>query len=130
MGFITYAVCIAVSIARVAPRSERFFLHVEGAVKEMDVALYKWMRVSPDHVVTIGKSVDCSIQLSWDLNGAVAPLQAEIRQHVGSMRLVAMENGVYVDNDKPLPIGKEIWLYHGRRFTIGNTTFTYIEKDN
>lgn len=130
MGFFTYAVCIAVSIARVAPRSERFFLHVEGAVKEMDVALYKWMRVSPDHVVTIGKSVDCSIQLSWDLNGAVAPLQAEIRQHVGSMRLVAMENGVYVDNDKPLPIGKEIWLYHGRRFTIGNTTFTYIEKDN
>ena len=46
------------------------------------------------------------------------------------MRLVAMENGVYVDNDKPLPIGKEIWLHHGRRFTIGNTTFTYIEKDN
>lgn len=130
MSFVTYAVCIAVSIAHVAPRSERYFLHVEGAVKEMDIALYKWMRVSPDHVVTIGKSVDCSIQLSWDLNGAVAPLQAEIRQHVGSMRLVAMENGVYVDNDKPLPIGKEEWLYHGRRFTIGNTTFTYVEKDN
>ena len=130
MGFVTYAVCIAISIAHVAPRSERYFLHVEGAVKEMDIALYKWMRTSPTHVVSIGKSVDCSIQLSWDLNGAVAPLQAEIRQHVGSMRLVAMENGVYVDNDKPLPIGKEEWLYHGRRFTIGNTTFTYIEKDN
>lgn len=66
MSFITYAVCIAVSIARVAPRSERYFLHIEGAVKEMDVALYKWMRTSPDHVVTIGKSVDCSLQLSWD----------------------------------------------------------------
>lgn len=130
LSFIIYAVSIAVSIAHVAPRSERFFLHVEGAIKEMDIALYKWMRTSPNHVVTIGKSVDCSIQLSWDLNGNVAAVQAEIRQHVGSMRLVAMENGVYVDNDKPLPIGKEVWLYHGRRFTIGNTTFTYVEKDN
>lgn len=130
MSFITYAVCIAVSIARVAPRSERYFLHIEGAVKEMDVALYKWMRTSPDHVVTIGKSVDCSLQLSWDLNGNVAAVQAEIRQYVGSMRLIALENGVYVDNDKPLPIGKEVWLYHGRHFTIGNTSFTYVEKDN
>ena len=54
----------------------------------------------------------------------------EIRQYVGSMRLIALENGVYVDNDKPLPIGKEVWLYHGRHFTIGNTSFTYVEKDN
>ena len=130
MSFVTYAVCIAVSIAHVAPRSERYFLHVEGAIKEMDIALYKWMRTSPDHVVSIGKSVDCSIQLSWDFNGNVAPVQAEIHQYVGSMRLVAIENGVYVDNEKPLPIGKEVWLYHGRRFTIGNTTFTYVEKDN
>lgn len=129
MCFVTYAVGIAICIARVTPKSERYFLHVEGAVKEMDIALYKWMRQSPDHVVTIGRSVDCSIQLSWDMNGKVAPLQAEIRQHVGSMRLVALEDGVYVDNDKPLPIGKEVWLYHGRRFTIGNTMFTYIEKD-
>ncbi len=87
-------------------------------------------RTSPDHVVTIGKSVDCSLQLSWDLNGNVAAVQAEIRQYVGSMRLIALENGVYVDNEKPLPIGKEVWLYHGRRFTIGNTSFTYVEKDN
>ena len=81
-------------------------------------------------MVTIGKSVDCSLQLSWDLNGNVAAVQAEIRQYVGSMRLIALENGVYVDNDKPLPIGKEVWLYHGRHFTIGNTSFTYVEKDN
>ena len=129
MSFITYAVGIAVCIAHVTPRSERYFLHVEGAIKEMDIALYKWMRASPNHVVTIGRSVDCSIQLSWDLNGTIAPLQAEIRQHVGSMRLSALEDGVMVDDEKPLPVGRQIWLYHGRSFTIGNTTFTYIEKD-
>ena len=95
----------------------------------MDIALYKWFRSSPDRVVTIGKSVDCSIQLSWDLNGQVAPVHAEIRRYIGSLRLVALEEGITIGG-KPLPVGKEEWLYHDRSFTIGNTTFKYIEKDN
>ena len=127
-GFIVYAVSISVCIAKETPRSERYFLHVEGAIKEMDIALYKWMRNSTDPVVTIGKSVDCSIQLSWDINGKAAPVQAEIRKYKRSMRLTALEEGVYVDN-KPLAPEQVIWLYHGRKFTIGNTTFTYVEKD-
>ena len=129
MSYVFYAVCVALCIARMAPKSERYFLRVEGAIKEMDVALYKWMRSSPSMIVTIGKSVDCSIQLSWDINGKVAPLQAEIRRRHGSLRLYAIEEGVTVDHGKPLGIGDDIWLYHGRSFTIGNTTFTYIEKD-
>ena len=128
VGFIAYSVAIAVCIARATPRSERYFLHVEGAIKEMDIALYKWLRLAPDRSVTIGKSVNCSIQLSWDVNGTVAPLQAEIRQYRGSLRLCAIEEGVFI-GEKPLPVGEEEWLYHGKRFTIGNTTFTYIEKD-
>ena len=128
LGFIIYSVAIAVCVARITPSSERYFLHVEGAVKEMDIALYKWMRSDPDHIVTIGKSVDCSIQLSWDVNGHVAPIHAEIRKHISSMRLSALEEGVMI-GDKPLPVGKEVWLYHGRSFTVGNTTFTYVEKD-
>ena len=128
IGFSLYAVAIAICIAKDTPRSERYFLHVEGAIKEMDIALYKWLRNSSDRVVTIGKSVDCSIQLSWDINGNAAPVQAEIRKHKNSLRLTALEEGVYVKN-RPLKPGREIWLYHGKRFTIGNTTFTYIEKD-
>ena len=128
LGFIIYSVAIAVCVARITPSSERYFLHVEGAVKEMDIALYKWMRSDPDHIVTIGKSIDCSIQLSWDVNGHVAPIHAEIRKHISSMRLSALEEGVMI-GDKPLPVGKEVWLYHGRSFTVGNTTFTYVEKD-
>ena len=129
IGFIFYTVILAMCIAFVTPSSERYFLHVEGAVKEMDIALYKWFRSSPDRVVTIGKSVDCSIQLSWDLNGQVAPVHAEIRRYIGSLRLVALEEGITIGG-KPLPVGKEEWLYHDRSFTIGNTTFKYIEKDN
>lgn len=128
LAFMIYAVAIAICIAYVTPRSERFFLHVEGAIKEMDIALYKWLKAAPNRVVTIGKSVDCSIQLSWDINGEVAPVQAEIKRHRDSLRLSALEEGVLID-DKQLPPGKEEWLYHGRKFTIGNTTFTYIEKD-
>ena len=128
LSFKIYCVGIALCITRLAPKSERYFLHVEGAIKEMDIALYKWLRVSSIHSVTIGKSVDCNIQLSWDVNGKVAPLHAEIRQYRGSLRICAIEDGVLI-GDKPLPVGKEEWLYHGKSFTIGNTTFTYIEKD-
>ena len=128
LSYIIYSVGIALCIARLAPKSERYFLHVEGAIKEMDIALYKWLRVSSTHIVTIGKSVDCNIQLSWDVNGTVAPLQAEIRQYRGSLRLCAIEEGVFI-GEKPLPVGDEEWLYHGKSFKIGNTIFTYIEKD-
>ena len=129
MGFIFYTVAIALCIAYVSPRSERYFLHVEGAIKEMDIALYKWFKVAPKQTLTIGKSVDCTIQLSWDMNGRVAPLHAEIRRVRDSLRFKALEEGVTLKDGKPLDVGKEIWLYHGKSFTIGNTTFTYIEKD-
>ena len=129
MGFIFYTVAIALCIAYVSPRSERYFLHVEGAIKEMDIALYKWFKVAPKQTLTIGKSVDCTIQLSWDINGRIAPLHAEIRRVRDSLRFKALEEGVTLKDGKPLAVGKEIWLYHGKSFTIGNTTFTYIEKD-
>ena len=129
IGFIFYSVAIALCIAYVSPRSERFFLHIEGAIKEMDIALYKWYKVSPDQVLTLGKSVDCDIQLSWDVNGRVAPVHAEITRRHNSLHLKALEEGVTLRDGKPLPVGKEVLLYHGKAFTIGNTTFTYIEKD-
>lgn len=128
LSFIIYCVGMAVSIATVAPRSERYFLKVHGAVKEMDVALYKWFRNNPDRVVTIGKSVDCTLQLSWDIQRAVAPVQAEIRMLHKSPYLIALEPGVYIKN-RPVQVDSRIRLYHGKTFAIGQTLFTYIEKD-
>ena len=94
----------------------------------MDIALYKWFRNDPERVVTLGKSVDCSLQLSWDLQSDVAPVQAEIRLKRKLPFLIALEPGVYMKG-KPVVVNKKVRLYHGRSFTIGQTTFTYIEKD-
>ena len=127
-SYILYAVGIAVSIARVSPRSEHYFLHVSGAIKPTDIALYKWLQATPDAAVTIGKGVDCRLQLSWDVSEHIAPLQAEIFLHRGSVCLRALEAGVLL-RGKDLAPGTIVPLYHGRKFRIGNTLFTYIEKD-
>jgi hypothetical protein len=127
-SFLVFAVGLSLCIARTAPRSDRYFLKVEGAVKTMDVALYKWFRNNPKRIVTIGKSVDCSLQLSWDMMGNVSPVHAEIHMDEGGLYLLALEKGVYVEGHE-LKLNTKEWLYHGKMFNIGNTTFTYIEKD-
>ena len=128
VSFVIYCCCMAVSVASAAPRSERYFLKVEGAVKTMDIALYKWFRNNAGRVVTIGKSVDCSLQLSWDVQSAIAPVQAEIRLVRNTPCLFALEPGVFI-HGKALRTGKKVRLYHGCSFAIGQTTFTYLEKD-
>ena len=127
-SFLFYYVSMAVSVATAAPRSERYFLKVEGAVKTMDIALYKWFRSTPDKPVTIGKSVDCSLQLSWDVQGHIAPIQAEIRLIRKVPYLIALEPGVFI-RGKQLKPDRKVRLFHGKEFKIGQTTFTYIEKD-
>ncbi len=128
-SFIFFAIGLSLSIAMIAPRSERYFLKVQGAIKELDIALYKWFRNRREAIFTIGRSVDCSLQLSWDINSDVAPLQAQIEMIDNIPYLTAIEDGVYV-KDKPLEVGQKARLYHGRSFTIGKTTFTYLEKDS
>ena len=125
---VFFAVGLAVSVAEMAPKSERYFLNVKGAMKEMDIAIFKWFLNDPEQVVTIGKSIDCSLQMSWDIKGQVAPVQCEIRMVGDALRLTALEDGVVV-GEKPLSVGKGIWLYHNTAFQIGDTTFTYIERD-
>lgn len=127
-SYIIYAVGMVLSIASSAPKSEHYFLNVQGPVKTLDVALYKWFRANPNAVVSIGKSVDCSLQLTWDLQGQVAPVHAEITLKKGVLRLKALEDGVTVAGE-PLEVDKEVSLYHGTRFQIGDTVFTYQEKD-
>jgi hypothetical protein len=122
------AIGLAVSVAELAPKSEHYFLNIKGAVKEMDVALFKWFINNPDEVVSIGKSIDCSLQMSWDIKGQVAPINAELRMVGDGVRLTAVEDGVKV-GDKPLSVGHSVWLYHNTQFSIGDTTFTYVERD-
>ena len=126
---LIYMVGMVLAIASAAPRTEHYFLHVQGAVKTMDIALYKWFRANPQAVVTLGKSVDCSLQLSWDLRGNVAPVHAEITMYKGAIRLKALENGVTLSG-KPLKVDRYVTLRHGLRFEIGQTRFEYQERDH
>jgi len=126
--YMLYCAAVAYCIAVKSPRSERFFLRVEGPIKEIYVALYKWFKTDPRGHVTIGKSVDCNLQTSWDTEGIVAPIQAEIYLDDGVPHLLAIEDGVTADGN-PIDADDTIRLFHGRSFKIGRTTFTYIEKD-
>lgn len=126
--FIIYSVTLSLCIAYEAPRSNHYFLRMSGAIKTIDVALFKWFKNNPDYVVTIGRSVDCSLQLSWDVKNDIAPVQAEIKKVSGACVLKPLEDGVYM-KDKNINPGKRITLYNGLKFIIGDTEFTYIEKD-
>ena len=125
---IFYSVGVGLAVAQMAPVSERYFLNVKGAVKEMDIAIYKWFLNNPEEVVTIGKSIDCSLQMTWDIKGQVAPVHANLRQSGLGIRLTALEEGVMVGTN-PLKPGNSCTLYHNSKFTIGDTTFTYLERD-
>jgi len=126
--FEIFAVGIAIGLAQVEPHSERFFLHAGGAVKEMDIALYKWFVSDPNAVVSIGKSVDCSLEMSWDLSAGIGPRKAEIRMKNGILYLHALEDGIIVGR-RQMKAGDSIRLYHGKKFRIGNTVFEYQERD-
>lgn len=130
LSYMIYCVGFAVSVAATCPKSERYFLRVEGPIKEMDIAIYKWMNATIQNKrVTIGKSVNCDLQMSWDLTSQIAPQQAEIRMINGNIYLIATEDGVSTIDRKPIKPNTRKRLYHGSKFLIGKTIFTYIEKD-
>ena len=128
LSFLLTSVVLAVCIAFEAPKSEHYFLQASGAIKPIEIALYKWLRSNPSAVITMGQSVDCSIHLSWDISSNVAPVHAELFLRRSTLYIKALEKGVIL-NGKELEAGDSDSLSHGSHFIIGNTTFTYVEKD-
>lgn len=126
--FIIYSLTLALCIAYEAPRSDHYFIRMTGDIKPIDVAIFKWFKNNPDYVVTIGRSVDCSLQISWDIRNDIAPVQAEIKKKGSACVLIPLEAGVSV-KEKNISPGKKVTLYNGLKFLIGDTEFTYIEKD-
>lgn len=124
--FIVYGIVLAVTIARKLPSNEKYFLHVSGEIKEMDIALYKWLRQTPSAFVTIGRSVDCQLQVSWDASSDIAPVHAVIRQRNGVPYLAPLNGDVLIGTNL-LEYGEEVRLHHGMTFQIGTTVFTFVE---
>ncbi len=122
LAFMIYAAGLGASIAVVHHTSENYYLHIEGPTKERDIAIYKWMNVAGgSNRVTIGSSPNCVIEMNWDDSDQIREKQVEL----------------YIDNEHPYcraftegtTYGDEQRVLKESHFTIGNTKFTYIEKD-
>lgn len=120
------SISASVFIAQRMPDNDHAFLRITAPIKQMDIALYKWLRSSPDVIVTIGRSVDCHIHITWDAKADLAPIHADIRLHGLRPYLHPHEDGVTMlcgrQIKKPAP------LYHGDKINIGLTEFIYIEN--
>lgn len=113
-------------IAKPMPKSKHAMLYVSGASKDMQIALYKWLNLSPDAIVTIGRSVDASIKMSWDRDSEISPVHASIRMYHGRPQLTAVDGDIMV-NDQNLQTGQSFVMYHGDEFIIGTTRFRLVE---
>ncbi len=130
-GFMVYAAGLGASIAVVHYTSENYFLHLEGPTKERDIAIYKWMNVAGgSNHVTIGSSPNCVIQMNWDDSDQIQPKQVELYIDNDHPYLLALTDGTTIGEERrEFKNGDSILLSHGSCFFIGNTKFTYIEKD-
>ena len=130
-SFMIYGAGLGTAIAVVHFVSEKYFLHIEGKMKPRDVAIYKWMSVSGGfNRVSIGKSVDCIIEMNWDDSEDIAAKQVEIYLENDRPYCLVLADGVFVgSNNWPVKKGEIIPLSHGTNFSFGSTKFTYIEKD-
>lgn len=131
LAFMIYAAGLGASIAVVHYVSENYYLHIEGPTKERDIAIYKWMNVAGgSNHVTIGSSINCVIQMNWDNSDQIQEKQVELYIDNDHPYCMALTDGtIYGNDNRPLKAGDAFMLTHGSHFTIGNTKFTYIEKD-
>ena len=120
------SIAASVFIAQRMPDNDHAFLRIAAPIKQMDIALYKWLRSAPDVRVTIGRSVDCHIHITWDAKADLAPIHADIRLHGLRPYLHPHEDGITMLRGKQ--VRKPTPLYHGDRITIGLTEFIYIEN--
>ena len=129
IAYLIMCIGIGIGVATSLPRSERYVLHVSGAIKEMDIALFNWFKANPHEVVTIGKSVFTTLHMTWDISNTIAPIEANIHYDNGTLKLFPVRDNILKSNGKPFKVGRGYVLKHGLTFVIGKTTFTFIELD-
>jgi len=125
LGHVFLSVGIVLAIVDKMPRRQKSYLRMTGSIKEMDVALYKWFRANPNAVVTIGKSVDCSLQLYWDFDKKIEPIHASIKMVNGIHKLYVPDSEVFLNSVKVRPNSSKK-LYYGDVIRIGSTRLTYL----
>jgi hypothetical protein len=128
--FLFYSAILGGSIAVAHGISQKYFLELSGKFKKREIAIHKWMSaVGGLNRVTIGKSINCVIQMNWDPS-VEHDTCAELYILNDRPHCRAVETGVFYENHRELPRGKSIPLVNGTKFEIGETIFTYVERDN
>lgn len=128
-GYMLYAAGFGMSVAVVHFTSEKYFLRIDGSVKERDIAIYKWMSVTGGfNKVSIGSSVNCVLQMNWDSSEGIGDRVVELYLENDRPYCHVLDNGVS-QQGRSIPMGTIFPMVHGTEFSIGKTRFTYIEKD-
>lgn len=129
LSYMIYAAGLGVSIAVVHFVSQKYFLRVDGCIKERDIAIYKWMSVTGGfNKVSIGKSPSCVLQMDWDDSDNISNRAVELYLENERPYMRVLDSGVS-QQGRTIPRGIVVQLQDGTEFSIGKTRFTYIEKD-
>lgn len=129
-SYMIYGAGLGCAIAVVHFASEKYFLRIDGCIKERDIAIYKWMSVTGGfNKVSIGKSPKCVLQMNWDSTEDISDRAVELYLENDRPYCQVLDAGV-TQQGRTIPKGTTILLTQGSEFSIGKTRFTYIEKDN
>lgn len=129
-SYMIYAAGLGCAIAVVHFASEKYFLRIDGCIKERDIAIYKWMSVTGGfNKVSIGKSQKCVLQMNWDTTEGISDRAVELYLENDRPYCKVLDAGV-TQQGRTVPKGTTLLLSQGSEFSIGKTRFTYIEKDS
>lgn len=129
-SYMIYAAGLGCAIAVVHFASEKYFLRIDGCIKERDIAIYKWMSVTGGfNKVSIGKSPKCVLQMNWDSTEGISDRAVELYLENDRPYCKVLDDGV-TQQGRTVPKGTTLLLTQGSEFSIGKTRFTYIEKDS
>ncbi|MCF0166746.1 MAG: hypothetical protein HUJ89_06280 [Bacteroidales bacterium] len=128
VSIIVYFCGMGLTFASKRNSSRQYYLRVSGPVKPMEIAIYKLLRNGEEASLSIGRSVDCEIQINWDTESVIEPIMALVHRKNSRVFLEALEEGVYLQGEAA-EVNELLPLHHGDKISIGRTVLTYIEKD-
>ena len=132
LDFIIYGGGLGASLVTVRMLAERYFLIIKNGMKAgQRIPIHKWMNATGGgNKVTIGKTNECEIQMNWEKANKVADKHVQL--YIDKVRSLPMlsplAEGVVFNVRTTLPANKQVVLSNGDTFSIGDTTFEYVES--
>lgn len=132
LDFVIYGGGLGASIVTARKLSEKYFLVIkDGVITRDPIAIHKWMSASGGNKkVTIGKDRRCEIPMTWDNSDKVVEKHAQLYVDATKKQAVLepLADNVVFNSRGVLAPYKQYALFNNDTFTIGDTTFQYIEN--